>query len=320
MAIFKGSYDLPFATVPNETAQNKALSFEARGVLTLLLSMPSDWKVNKAWIIDQSSAGKDKVARILNELITHGYMIRQQTNNSVTGRFDEVDYAVFPVPQDKTDGTDDGKPASGKPDDGKPAPTNKQLNKETVNKDLKNTKSLDFEVLGLCESLIKEFKELRKLAKAPITQRVINTHAKEFEKSRKAGYSFDQMFDVWANKGWKAYKHEWFVNTVNSTAKYQGNQFNDQPSNQPPQIHGVAYGEFADQSVFPEHLRIQSNDMPHIKRSMAAFQKEFIESQSLEAMANPVNDVWNPVEFDEWGSAEHGMGEIPYLTDGEAGE
>lgn len=111
MAIYKANLETGFTVIPNKTAQDNRLTFEARGMLALLLSLPSDWSVNKAWLIKQSSAGRDKVQSMINELVTHGYMSKTQPKNQ-KGQFTSNDYFVYPSPVD-------GLPVDGLAVDGK---------------------------------------------------------------------------------------------------------------------------------------------------------------------------------------------------------
>lgn len=113
MAIYKANLETGFTVIPNKTAQDNRLTFEARGMLALLLSLPSDWSVNKAWLIKQSSAGRDKVQSMINELVTHGYMSKTQPKNQ-RGQFTSNDYFVYPSPVDGL--TVDGLSVNGKTD------------------------------------------------------------------------------------------------------------------------------------------------------------------------------------------------------------
>lgn len=115
MAIYKAKVESDYTTIPNATAQDDRLSFEARGLLTLLLSMPHDWAINNSWLIKQSKAGRDKVQRILNELAEYGYLIKAQERTD-KGKFSSNDYLVYAKPVN-------GKPVNGKPVDGKTATT-----------------------------------------------------------------------------------------------------------------------------------------------------------------------------------------------------
>lgn len=124
MAIFKARLDSNYVIISNKTAQDNRLSFEARGVLAMLLSMPDDWSVNVAWIQKQSKAGRDKVNRIINELIECGYMRKDQPRNQ-QGKFTSQDYFVYPESDTAEEIPANGFPVNGLPVNGK-TPTTKE--------------------------------------------------------------------------------------------------------------------------------------------------------------------------------------------------
>jgi len=126
MAIYKATHHAHYAQIPNATLRDKSLSFEARGVLAMLLSLPDNWSVNVAWICSQSgNAGRDKVTRILKELQAAGYMVKRLAKDE-SGKITGTDWDVHPYPateQLETRRTE--KPSSGESDT-----TNKGLYKE----------------------------------------------------------------------------------------------------------------------------------------------------------------------------------------------
>lgn len=95
MAIFKAVVHSDYVQIPNEAMQDSKLTFEARGLLAMLLSMPADWEVHKSWVAKQSPAGKDKINSIFNELEQSGY-IRREEGQRKFGQFASDDYFVFP--------------------------------------------------------------------------------------------------------------------------------------------------------------------------------------------------------------------------------
>jgi hypothetical protein len=62
-----------FVQVANCTAQDSRLSWEARGLLLYLLSLPKDWNIRVSHLQKQGGAGRDAVRRILHELQQFGY-------------------------------------------------------------------------------------------------------------------------------------------------------------------------------------------------------------------------------------------------------
>ena len=140
MSIFKSKLSENYVTLPNVTIQDIELSWEARGLLAFMLSLPSDWAIHKSWLEEQSAmCGKDKLNRILDELIASGYLVKQQ-KRSGAGKFAENDWLVYSEKQlaDEPNAAD-GSTVTGKPVNGEPAATketslqSKQSTKETVN-------------------------------------------------------------------------------------------------------------------------------------------------------------------------------------------
>jgi len=76
---------------------DKRLSWEARGLLIYLLSKPDDWTVNVKYLIKGSPAGRDKVYRILSELIVYGYIERNIRRNK-HGKICGYTYFVYEMP------------------------------------------------------------------------------------------------------------------------------------------------------------------------------------------------------------------------------
>lgn len=127
MPIYKAKVETEYTVLPNSTLQDKNLSFEARGLLGLLISMPEDWAINKEWLIKQSKAGRDKVQGIINELVNNGYMSKYQPKNQ-HGKFTSNDYFVYPTPVN-------GFSVNGSTVNGKSTTTKEtSLTKETDNK------------------------------------------------------------------------------------------------------------------------------------------------------------------------------------------
>ena len=96
MAIYKAVVNSEYVQIPNSTMQDDSISFEARGLLGMLLSMPSHWEVHKSWVASQSKAGKDKVNSIFKELEASGY-IRKEEAQRKFGKFASNDYFIFPT-------------------------------------------------------------------------------------------------------------------------------------------------------------------------------------------------------------------------------
>lgn len=93
MTIVTRRRTVEFTTVPNEIANDSAISFEARGLLIYLLAKPDQWAVNITDIQRQGSIGRDKAYKLLRELKDRGYIIAEDTRTA--GRFNSINYTVF---------------------------------------------------------------------------------------------------------------------------------------------------------------------------------------------------------------------------------
>lgn len=86
-----------YLVVGNSLAQNENLSYEARGMLIELLSRPDDWKVHVS-TLQRKGCGRDKVTRILNELIEAGYITGKKRIRNDDGTFGYTPYMVHEKP------------------------------------------------------------------------------------------------------------------------------------------------------------------------------------------------------------------------------
>lgn len=97
--------DNPYFLMRRDTAQDTNLSFEARGMLAYLLSKPSDWMLVISDLMRAGQCGRDRVRRILRELLDKGYAVRTAQRGE-DGRYSTVDYAVYESPQTEKPSTD----------------------------------------------------------------------------------------------------------------------------------------------------------------------------------------------------------------------
>ena len=78
--IIKNHHTQNYTTIYNSFAQDKSLTLELRGFGIYLLSMPSNWNINPNQLRLELNIGRDKVTKLINDLIEKGYMFKQQKN------------------------------------------------------------------------------------------------------------------------------------------------------------------------------------------------------------------------------------------------
>jgi hypothetical protein len=62
-----------YTIIPNETAQDYALSLDAFGFLARVVSLPPRWIFRKTWARKTYGVGREKMDRIIRELVRAGY-------------------------------------------------------------------------------------------------------------------------------------------------------------------------------------------------------------------------------------------------------
>ena len=114
MAIIKVNKTKNYTTISNFHLREKDMSLKAKGLLSLMLSLPEDWDYSVGGLAKLSKDGKDSVTNTLIELERFGYVKRTQCLND-KNQFDGYDYDIYEEPQfeEKTPLT--GNPLTGNP-------------------------------------------------------------------------------------------------------------------------------------------------------------------------------------------------------------
>jgi hypothetical protein len=78
--------------------KEKGMSLKAKGLLSLMLSLPDDWNYSISGLVRLSKDGKDSVMSALSELEKFGYLMRERTKDE-NGKFNGIVYHIFEEPQ-----------------------------------------------------------------------------------------------------------------------------------------------------------------------------------------------------------------------------
>ena len=87
-----------WTTINNAPAVDPALSWEAVGVLTYLLTKPDDWEVLTAHLVKFRKGGRDRMRRIMGELRAAGYM-KLVRERDAGGRILDTFYEIADLPE-----------------------------------------------------------------------------------------------------------------------------------------------------------------------------------------------------------------------------
>jgi hypothetical protein len=108
------------------------MSFKAKGLMSVMLSLPEDWDYSVAGLATLASDGKDSVISALKELEKFGYLVRSQIVDE-KGRFVQVAYNIYEEPQQVSPYAEN--PNTVFPNSEKPTQLNtKELSTNKINK------------------------------------------------------------------------------------------------------------------------------------------------------------------------------------------
>ena len=127
MAIIKVNKTKNYTTISNFHLREKDMSLKAKGLLSLMLSLPEDWDYSVGGLAKLSKDGKDSVTNTLIELERFGYVKRTQCLNDKK-QFDGYDYDIYEEPQ-----FEEETPLTGNPLTGNPPQLNTNINKLLIN-------------------------------------------------------------------------------------------------------------------------------------------------------------------------------------------
>lgn len=98
MAVMRVHKNANYTVMSNTHFKEKGMSLKAKGLLSLMLSLPDDWDYSIAGLATLSKDGKDSVMSALKELEAFGYLIRTRLTDE-RGRFAGYDYDIFEAPR-----------------------------------------------------------------------------------------------------------------------------------------------------------------------------------------------------------------------------
>lgn len=100
MSVFRINKTQNYTVMSNHHFKEKKMSLKAKGLLSLMLSLPDDWDYSISGLATLSKDGKDSIMSALAELEKFGYLTRKRLTNE-KGQFAGVEYNIFEIPQPK---------------------------------------------------------------------------------------------------------------------------------------------------------------------------------------------------------------------------
>ena len=97
MAVFRIEKTRDYTVMSNHHLRDKSLSLKAKGLLSLMLSLPEEWDYTTKGLARICKDGVDSICAGVRELEEHGYVIRQRVRNP-NGQLGAIEYTILEQP------------------------------------------------------------------------------------------------------------------------------------------------------------------------------------------------------------------------------
>ena len=98
MAVFRVEKTRDYTVMANHHLKNRALTLKAKGLLSLMLSLPEDWDYTLKGLSLISVEGVDAIREAVRELERAGYIIRYRERNG-QGQLKGTEYVIYEHPR-----------------------------------------------------------------------------------------------------------------------------------------------------------------------------------------------------------------------------
>ena len=99
MAVFRVEKNSNYTTMCNYHLRDRSITLKAKGLLSMLLSLPEKWHYSVRGLAAISLEGTDGIVAALKELEGHGYLERRQ-RRMANGRMGETEYTIYEGPKE----------------------------------------------------------------------------------------------------------------------------------------------------------------------------------------------------------------------------
>ena len=103
MAVFRIEKTRDYTVMSNHHLRNTALSLKAKGLLSLMLSLPDGWDYTTRGLARICRDGVDSICAGVRELEEHGYIVRERVRNP-NGQLGAIEYTILEQPREPEPG------------------------------------------------------------------------------------------------------------------------------------------------------------------------------------------------------------------------
>lgn len=98
MAVFRVNKSKDYTVMANHHLRNRGLSLKAKGLLSLMLSLPDDWDYTTKGLACICKDGVDSICATIKELEKAGYVKRRRLRDA-QGRLSDLEYTILEKPE-----------------------------------------------------------------------------------------------------------------------------------------------------------------------------------------------------------------------------
>ena len=186
--IFRVEKNANYVVMSNHHLRNREISLKAKGLLSLILSLPPEWNYSLSGLCAICKESQTAMRSALKELETNKYLIRKRQKNAL-GQF-EYEYIVYEIPHTENVYTEKRQPQKAHTENRRQI-NNKELNTDKLNTDLESKEKEIEETLYLYVhnlellELYKDYIEMRKDIGAPLNAKGLQMLIKRNERLSK---------------------------------------------------------------------------------------------------------------------------------------
>ena len=98
MAVFRVEKNRGYTVMSNHHLRNAELSLKAKGLLSMMLSLPEEWNYTTRGLAAICKEGADCIGSALKELEKTGYIVRNRLRDN-KGKIVDVEYVIYETPR-----------------------------------------------------------------------------------------------------------------------------------------------------------------------------------------------------------------------------
>ena len=116
MPFFRVNKTKDYTIMANHHLKNRDLSLKAKGLLSVMLSLPEDWHFTVHGLVSICKEGRDSISGAVRELEEAGYIVRHRLRDK-EGHINGLEYIIYETPQKPEGNGPDGGKAPAEPED-----------------------------------------------------------------------------------------------------------------------------------------------------------------------------------------------------------